>query len=64
MTQQELNGLQVRACSIECINHPEWGSWGVMEDQGDWFVIHGRAGSRVLDKMEALKFWQLRGGTQ
>jgi len=52
--------IRVRACSIECIDHPEWGTWGVMEDRGLWFEIFGKSGGRVLSKMEADKFWRVR----
>lgn len=51
--------IKVRACSIICNAHPEWGTWGVMEDCGDWFVIQGRSGSRVLSKDEADRFWSV-----
>ena len=50
--------LPVRACSIECIDHPEWGTWGVHEDRGDYYEIHGRAGGRVLSKDEAVQHWR------
>lgn len=48
----------VRKCSIECISNPEWGTWGVMEDNGVWYTIRGRSGSRVLHYSEAAKFWR------
>lgn len=51
--------IKVRACSIVCIDHPEWGTWGVMEDKGDHFEILGNSGSRVLHKCEADKFWRV-----
>ncbi len=38
--------------------NPEWGTWTVMEDCGGWFVIKGRAGSRVLNKGE-VRFWEV-----
>ena len=49
--------IKVRACSIVCKDHQEWGTWGVMEDRDGYYVIHGRSGSRVLDKAEAVQFW-------
>lgn len=55
---QDMNHLPVRACQIECINHPEWGTFGVYEDRGDWYEIHNRAGSRVLSKAEAVTHWR------
>jgi hypothetical protein len=51
--------IKVRATSIENIQHPEWGTWGVMEDNGLWFDIIGRSGSRILSKQEADKFWRV-----
>lgn len=51
--------IKVRACSIVCNTNPEWGTWGVMEDKGDWFEILGRAGGRILFKSEADKFWSI-----
>jgi hypothetical protein len=51
--------IKVRACSIICIDHPEWGTWGVMKDKGGFFEIRGRAGERVLDKWEADNFWKI-----
>lgn len=54
---QDMRNLPVRACSIESIEHPEWGTWGVMEDHGSYYDIHGRSGGRVLDKSEAERFW-------
>lgn len=52
--------IKVRACSIICNDHPEWGTWGVMEDKGMFFEIHGRSGGRVLSKEEADKFWSVK----
>lgn len=49
--------IKVRACSIICKTNPEWGSFGVMDDCGEWFNIFGRAGHRTLSKSEANKFW-------
>lgn len=54
-----MRNLPVRRVSIECIDHPEWGTWGVYEDCGGYYVIHGNSGSRVLDKSEAEKFWRV-----
>ena len=42
-----------------CIDHPEWGTFGIAEDHGDHFVIRSSRGSSVLDKSEAAKFWDL-----
>ena len=51
--------IKIRACSIINIEHPEWGTFGVMEDRDGYFIIQGRSGSRVLDKWEADKFWKV-----
>lgn len=49
----------VRKVSIECIDHPEWGTWGIYEDRGGYYEIHGQRGMRILDKAEAVKFWRI-----
>lgn len=54
-----MRSLPVRRCSIECVSNPEWGTWGVMEDKGDYYEIRGRRGSRILSKDEAVRFWRL-----
>lgn len=59
MTTSERQSIKPRTVSIECIDHPEWGTWGVMEDNGQWFTIQGRSGSRVLDYSEAERFWRI-----
>ena len=51
--------IVVRSCSIRCVEHPEWGTWGVVEDHGRWFDIRGRGGDRVLFKSECDKFWEI-----
>ena len=58
-----MRNLPVRACSIICTQNPEWGTWGVMEDRGSYYEIHGASGSRVLDKGEAERFWSLAPST-
>lgn len=52
--------LPVRACSIYCKEHPEWGTFGVMEDKGGYYDIYGNSGARILDKSEAAKFWGVK----
>ncbi len=59
MTPAELQAIKVRGTSLVCVEHPEWGTWGVMEDRGSYFEIHGDAGGRVLDKAEALGHWAI-----
>lgn len=54
-----MTSLPVRRCSIVCVDHPEWGTFGVMEDRGDHYEILGDGGPRVLSKHEAQKFWAL-----
>jgi len=51
--------VKVRACQIENMQHPEWGTWGVMEDCGEYYEISGDSGSRVLFKSEFEKFWRV-----
>lgn len=51
--------LPVRSVSIRNKKHPEWGTWGVYEDHGDWYDIHGNGGSRVLYKTEAVAEWEI-----
>lgn len=51
--------IRVRACSIVCDQNPEWGTWGVMEDCGEWFVISNASGSRILYKSEADRYWSI-----
>ena len=53
-----MRSLPVRACSIQCISNPEWGTFGVYEDNGDHYVIYNR-GSRDLFKEEAVKYWEV-----
>lgn len=55
----DMRNLPVRACSIVCKAHPEWGSFGVYEDRGDYYEIRGERGGRVLDKSEAAEHWEL-----
>lgn len=50
--------LKTRRTSIQCIAHPEWGSFGVMEDRGSYYEIAGRSGRRVLEKEEAARHWR------
>jgi len=51
--------IKVRACQIICKAHPEWGTWGVYDDKDGWYTIHGASGTRLLDKYEANKFWEV-----
>ena len=51
--------IEVRKCQIECKDNPEWGTFGVMEDCGDWYEILGDSGHRILFKTEANKFWRV-----
>jgi hypothetical protein len=54
-----MRSLTPRAVSIECIESPEWGTWGIAEDCGLWYVIQGRRGSRILSKDEAARLWRV-----
>lgn len=53
--------IKVRACSIRCKTNPEWGTFGVMEDNGSYYSIFNR-GWRVLTKQEANEFWEVVHG--
>lgn len=62
-TADPMKNLPVRKCSILCVDHPEWGTFGVMEDRGDYYEIHGDRGGRILSKDEASKSWALAPGS-
>ena len=51
--------IKVRACSIQNTSNPDWGTFGVMEDLGEYYEIHGDAGRRTLTKREANAFWEV-----
>lgn len=55
----DMRNLPVGACQIVCKDHPEWGTWGVTDDHGDWYDIIGDRGGRVLFKTEAERHWAL-----
>ncbi len=57
----DMTNLPVRACSIQNRQNPEWGTFGIMEDHGMYYDIHGRSGGRILSKDEAEKFWEIVG---
>ena len=59
MKNNKMRHLPVRSCSIFCKEHPEWGTWGVMEEYPDYYEIVGNSGSRVLFKSEAVRFWDV-----
>lgn len=54
-----MKNLKPRKTTIENKDHPEWGTFGVYEDCGEYYEIHGRGGSRILFKSEAEKFWKV-----
>lgn len=58
----DMNHLPVRKVSIFCTAHPEWGTFGIMEDRGAYYELFGVGGWRVLYKSEAVKFWSVRRG--
>ena len=58
---ETMDNLPVRKVSIECVDHPEWGTWGIYEDRGSHYEIHGHSGGRILTKTEAVKFWRIAG---
>tara|TARA_R110000850_G_scaffold274950_2_gene413251 strand:- start:1287 stop:1508 length:222 start_codon:yes stop_codon:yes gene_type:complete len=51
--------IKVRVTSIINDEHPEWGTFGVMEDLGSYYEILGNSGSRILSKTEADSFWSV-----
>lgn len=55
----DMAALPVRRVQIINKEHPEWGTWGVMDDHGDYYDIQGDRGGRVLFKDEAFKFWDV-----
>lgn len=55
----DMKNLPVRKVQIECIANPEWGTWGVMADHGDYYDIQGDAGGRILSKTEAANSWRV-----
>jgi hypothetical protein len=57
--QHPMRNLPVRKCSIVNVEHPEWGTFGVMEDRGIYYEIHGSGGGTTLSKDEAVRFWKL-----
>lgn len=59
-TKPDMRNLPIRAVSIENIDHPEWGTFGVYEDHGMWYDINGRGGARILSKNEAARFWRVK----
>lgn len=48
----------IRRRSLECIDHPEWGTWGIMDrtdyNGATWFDI----GGRTLSPSEAATHWR------
>ena len=56
-----MTNLPVRACSIQNRQHPEWGTFGIMEDCGMYYEIFGDAGHRILSKCEAVQSWEVAG---
>ncbi len=48
---------------IMCTEHPEWGTWRVIEEPSqtgieDCYTIRGDSGPRVLFESEFNRFWQ------
>jgi|APCry1669188970_1035186.scaffolds.fasta_scaffold826312_2 hypothetical protein len=44
---------------IICKDSPEWGTWRIIEDTGEWYVIRGRSGVKVLHYGEFKRFWEI-----
>jgi hypothetical protein len=53
-----LEKIKVRECSIRNIQHPEYGTFGVMEDNGEYFSIYNH-GMTIVFKSEINKFWEV-----
>ncbi len=51
--------IKVRACEIINTSHPEWGTFGVMDEYEDSYDIIGDAGAKNISKTEADKFWKV-----
>ena len=49
---------------IVSLANPDWGTWRVLEDNGDHFVIRGRPGARVLHYSEAATHWDKHNGPE
>jgi hypothetical protein len=60
--EYDMMKLPVRQVSIENIKHPEWGAFGIYEDKGDFYEIHGEGGDRVLFKNE-MGEWKVKDTT-
>ena len=56
--------IRPRHDTIICIDHPEWGTFAVDEDNGDYYEIRNRSGGRILSKDEFARFWKVseKGG--
>ena len=59
LTREEWTAIKPRTCSVVCSDHPEWGTFGIAENDGEWLVIRSRRGDRVLHYSEAAGFWKL-----
>lgn len=58
MTTLTKDLIKVRAMSIRCKDHSEWGTFGVTEDNGRHLVIRGNRGDRVL-QYDEMHFWEV-----
>jgi hypothetical protein len=59
MKTDKLSQVKARETTIINTLHPEWGTWGVYEDNGEWLEIHGDRGGRVLFYDEFEKYWEI-----
>lgn len=55
---------KVRACQIINTSHPEWGTFGVIDEYEDGYDIIGDAGTKNISKTEANRFWKVLEPTQ
>ena len=59
-----MENLKPRKTTIRSKECPEWGTFGIMADRGDYYEIRGFRGSCILTKQEAVKFWEVVAAPQ
>ena len=50
--------VSVNRMSIRSKENPQFGTFGIPEDTGEWLVIRGRSGTRVLFYSE-MHLWEV-----
>lgn len=56
---EHMRYLLPRHVSVECVEHPEWGTFGLSDDKGAWYDLMK---GRVLFKSEAVTHWRVARG--